>query len=431
MGINLARKVILSMGAFGLVLCLSGASLGYSVLTHQAIIDSTWEGQIKPILLKRFPAATAEQLREAHAHAYGGAISQDMGYYPFGSRFYTDLTHYVRSGDFIEALVAESRDLNEYAFALGALAHYAADNHGHALGTNRAVPQVYPELRAKHGDEVTYAEDPSSHIKLEFGFDVLQVARGRYAPEAYHDFIGFKVSKDVLARAFKRTYGLELKDVFGNLDLAIGTFRRTVSSIIPEMTKVAWEMKKDEIEKASPGITREKFVYNLSRAGYEKEWGKEYEKPGFFSKSMAYFFRVMPKVGPLKAFAFRAPTPEAERMFMESFNATLDRYRALLGSARAGALKLDNTDFDTGRLTRAGEYALADEAYAKFVMKLADKKFEGVTPDVRENILAFFSNLDAPIAVKRDKDDWRKTLRAIEVLRSTEARAATAVTSKP
>jgi hypothetical protein len=278
---------------------------------------------------------------------------------------------------------------------------------------------------------VTYAEDPSSHIKLEFGFDVLQVARGRYAPEAYHDFIGFKVSKDVLARAFKRTYGLELKDVFGNLDLAIGTYRRTVSSIIPEMTRVAWELKKDEIEKASPGITREKFVYNLSRAGYEKEWGKEYEKPGFFAKSMSYFFRVMPKVGPFKALAFRAPTPEAERMFMESFNATLDRYHALLGSVRAGALKLDNTDFDTGRPTRAGEYPLADEAYAKFVMKLADKKFEGVTPDVRENILAFFSNLDAPIAVKRDKDDWRKTLRAIEVLRSTEARAATSVTSKP
>ncbi|HJQ71733.1 MAG TPA: zinc dependent phospholipase C family protein [Blastocatellia bacterium] len=427
MTINLARKVTLSMAAVCLVLCLSSASFGYSVLTHQAIIDSTWEGHIKPLLLKRYPAANAEQLREAHAHAYGGAISQDMGYYPFGSRFYTDLTHYVRSGDFVEALVAESRDLNEYAFALGALAHYAADNHGHSIGTNRAVPLVYPEIRAKYGDEVTYAEDPSSHIKLEFAFDVLQVARGRYAPENYHDFIGFKVSKDVLARAFKRTYSLELKDVFGNLDLALGTFRRTVSTIIPEMTKVAWEMKEDEIEKATPGITREKFVYNLSRADYEKEWGKQYEKPGFFAKSMAYFFRVMPKVGPFKALDFRPPTPEAERFLMESFNATLDRYRGLLGSMQAGRLNLDNRDLDTGRPVRAGEYPLADEAYAKLVRKLADKKLEGVTPDVRENILAFFSNLDAPIAVKRDKDDWRKTLRAIEVLRSTEARAETVV----
>jgi hypothetical protein len=413
----------LSMAAFGLLLCLAGASFSYSVLTHQAIIDSTWETDIKPLLLKRFPAVTQEQLREAHAHAYGGAISQDMGYYPFGSKFYTDLTHYVRSGDFIKALIDESRDLNEYAFALGALAHYAADNQGHSLGTNRAVPVVYPKLRAKYGNEVTYAEDATSHMKLEFGFDVLQVARGRYAPEAYHDFIGFKVSKDVLARAFKKTYGIELKDVFANLDLAIGTYRKAVSDIIPEMTKVAWELKKDEIEKSAPGITREKFVYNLSRAGYEKEWGREYEKPGMFAKSMAFFFRIVPKVGPFKVFAFEPPPPEAERMFMESFNATLDRYRETLGHVRAGRLKLDNRDLDTGRPVRAGEYRLADEAYAKFVRKLADQKFDGVPADVRENILAFYSDLNAPIATKRDKDDWRKTLRAIEGLKMTEARA--------
>ena len=431
MTINLARKVALSMAAFGLILCMSGASFGYSVLTHQAIIDSTWDDGIKPLLLKRFPAATAEQLREAHAHAYGGAISQDMGYYPFGSRLFTDLTHYVRSGDFIEALIDESRDLNEYAFALGSLAHYAADSDGHSLGTNRAVPLVYPELRAKFGDEVTYGEHPSSHLKVEFGYDVLQVAQGRYAPEAYHDFIGFKVSKDVLARAFKKTYSLELKDVFGNLDLALGTYRKAVSDIIPEMTKVAWELKKDEIEKAAPGITREKFIYNLSRAGYEKEWGNQYEKPGFFAKTMAFFFRIVPKVGPFKALAFKAPTPESERLFMESFNATIARYRDLLGSVRKGALDLENRDLDTGRLVRAGEYPLADEAYAKLVRKLADRKFEGVTSDVRESILAFFSNPNAPISVKRDKDDWRKTLRAIEALRSTQARASQGATSKP
>ena len=354
-----------------------------------------------------------------------------MGYYPLGSKFFTDLAHYVRSGDFIEAMIDESRDLNEYAFALGSLAHYAADNNGHAIGTNRAVPLAYPELRAKYGNEVTYADKPSAHIKVEFGFDVLQVARGRYAPEAYRDFIGFKVSKDVMARAFKKTYGLELKDVFGNMDLAIGTFRRSVSTIIPEMTKVAWEMKKDEIEKAAPGITREKFVYNLSQANYEKEWGREYKKPGMFAKTMAFFFRVMPKVGPLKALDFKPPTPEAERLFMQSFNATLAIYRDLLAYERAGKLNLDNRDLDTGRPVRAGEYKLADETYAELVRKLADHNFEGVMPDLRENILAFYSNLDAPIATKQDKDDWRKTLRAIEALKTTQARSARAATSKP
>jgi hypothetical protein len=431
MALKSVRRPALLMAAFGLILCLSGTSFSYSVLTHQAIIDSVWDDHIKPVLLKRFPGATAEQLREAHAHAYGGAISQDMGYYPFGSKFFTDLAHYVRSGDFIEAMIDESRDLNEYAFALGSLAHYAADNNGHAIGINRAVPLVYPTLRAKYGDEVTYADKPSAHIKVEFGFDVLQVARGHYAPEAYHDFIGFKVSKDVMARAFKKTYGLEMKDVFGNMDLAIGTFRRAVSVIIPEMTKTAWELKKDEIEKASPGITREKFIYNLSRASYEKEWGREYEKPGFFAKTTAFFFRVMPKVGPFKALDFKPPPPEAERLFIESFDATLVRYRALLARERAGNLDLDNRDLDTGRPVRAGEYKLADETYAKLVRKLADHGFEGVTPDLRENILAFYANLDAPIATKRDKDDWRKTLRAIEALKTAQARAAQNVTGKP
>jgi hypothetical protein len=400
------------------------------VLAHQAIIDSAWNASIKPLLIKRFPNATAEQLREAHAYCYGGAIIQDMGYYPLGSKFFTDLVHYVRSGDFIEALIAESQDINEYAFALGALAHYAADNNGHSIAVNRAVPIIYPKLRAKFGDNVTYAEDPAAHIKTEFGFDVVQVARGRYAPEAYHDFIGFKVSKPVLERAFAKTYGLKLTDVFNNLDLAIGTYRRSVSQIIPQMTKVAWETKKDDIEKATPGITREKFLYNLSQADYEKEWGNQYEKPGAGSKILAFFFRIIPKVGPFKALDFKAPTPEAERLFMESFNATLDRYRAMLAQVRAGRLDLQNKDFDTGQPTRAGEYPLSDETYAKLLNDLAKKNFENITPDLRRNILAFYGDTNAPIATKRDKDDWRNTLRALEKLKAMQAQSAQTATKR-
>lgn len=403
----------------------SSTTPAYSVLTHQAIVDSTWEDSIKPALLKRYPRATAEQLKEARAHVYGGAIIQDMGYYPFGSKFFTDLTHYVRSGEFIIALLDEATTLNEYAFAVGALAHYAADNHGHALGTNRAVPVVYPKLRAKYGDEITYAEDPASHLKLEFGFDVLQIAKGRYAPDTYHDFIGFKVNEDVLKRAFVKTYGIELKEVFGSLDMAIGTYRFAVSTLIPELTRVAWEMKKDEIEKSSPGITREKFVYNLSRADYDKEFGTEYEKPGFFAKISAWTLRVLPKVGPLKALAFKPPTPEAERLFMESFNATVAQYRGLLRQERSGKVALENTDFDTGRPTRAGEYKLADEAYSELVRKLAKDDFVKTSPELRHNIMAFYGNLDAPIATKRDKDDWRKTVVAIEKLKTFQASAAT------
>ena len=409
--------------AIFLVLSVTHLSLGYSVLTHEAIIDSAWDDSIKPILLKRFPHPTAEQLREAHAHAYGGAIIQDMGYYPFGSKFYTDLVHYVRSGDFVEALLAESQDINEYAFALGSLAHYAADNTGHPVAVNPAVPVLFPKLRARFGNRVTYVEDPTAHLKTEFGFDVLQLARGRYAPESYHDFIGFKVAQPLLERAFKKTYGIDLKDLFINLDLALGTFRRAVSSVIPQMTRVAWETKKDEIEKASPGITREKFVYQLSRADYEKEWGKQYEKPGPLDKTLALFFRVIPKVGPFSTLSFKVPTPETEKMFLKSFDETLSLYRGFLRRSRTERLNLDNRDFDTGEATRAGEYELADETYAKFLSKLANNKFEGVTQEIRQNILGFYKDLNAPIATKKDKDDWRNTLRALDMLKTSPPQA--------
>ncbi|HYP27627.1 MAG TPA: zinc dependent phospholipase C family protein [Blastocatellia bacterium] len=404
-----------------LVLSLSQASYGFAILSHQAIIDATWDKSIKPLLLKRYPNATAEQLREAHAYAYGGSIIQDMGYYPFSSKFFSDLTHYVRSGDFVEALLAEAQDINEYAFALGALSHYAADNNGHPAGTNQVVPLIYPELKAKYGPDVTYEENPSAHLKTEFSFDVLQVARGNYAPEAYHDFIGFKVSKPVLERAFLKTYGLEIDDIFTSFDLAIGTYRRTVSVIIPEMTRVAWEMKKDELEKRTPGITRDKFIFALTREAYDKEWGQEYEKPGFFAKTFALFFRVLPKVGPLKPLAFKAPTPEAERIFLKSFEQILDQYNGFLAEARGGRLALSNRNNDTGKVVRAGDYRKADETYEKLLEKLAGRDFDKLTPELQANILAYYRDLSAPIATKKDKGDWRKTLRALDRLKATSA----------
>src|SRR5262245_54757201 len=266
------QSILRSVVALTLLFCCPSLSFSYSVLTHEAIIDSVWGDSIQPLIIRRFPKATAEQLREAYAHAYGGALIQDMGYYPFGSKLFTDLTHYVRSGDFIKALLTESQDINEYAFALGALSHYAADSEGHSMAVNRVVPALYPKLRAKHGDEVTYDENPTAHMRTEFGFDVLQVARGRYAPTDYRNFIGFKVSKHALERAFKATYALELKDVFSDLDLAIGSFRRAASAIIPKMTQVAWETKKDEIE-TSRRAPREKSISTTSREPIMKRNG--------------------------------------------------------------------------------------------------------------------------------------------------------------
>jgi hypothetical protein len=350
-----------------------------------------------------------------------------MGYYPFGSKFFTDLTHYARSGDFVQNLLAEANDFDEYAFALGALAHYAADNDGHSIGVNHAVPLVYPKLRARYGSTVTYVEDPTSHLKTEFGFDVVQVARGNYASKAYHDFIGFKVSRPVLERAFQRTYGLAMTDVFKDLDLAISTFRSTVSGLIPKMTSVAWELKKDDIVKTRPDATREAFLYNLSRADYEKEFGKNYQRPGTGAKLLAWVVRILPKIGPLKTLNFKPLTPEAERLYMESFNTTLEHYRALLKEVEAGKPSLPNRDFDTGKPTEAGEYKLADEAYAKLVVELAGRHFENTQPELRQNILAFYSGGTAQLAARRDVKHWRETVRAVEQLKSLPSQPAAAV----
>jgi hypothetical protein len=376
-----------------LVVASCAVSFGYTVLTHEAIIDSVWDASIRKLLLTRFPQATADQLEQAHAYAYGGCIIQDMGYYPFSSRFFSDLTHYVRSGDFVAALIRESRDLDEFAFALGALEHYVADMEGHRIATNRAVAMLYPELKRKFGREVTYWDNPTAHVRTEFGFDVIQVALGRYAPDRYRSFIGFQVSRELLERAFLDTYGIEMKDVFGNITLAIGSYRYTMRSIVPGMTRVAWNLKQDQLKKEIPGITRQKFLYNLSRSNYEKEWGKDYFKPGFGTKLLTFLVRWIPGKGPLTSLRIRMPTPEVEKLFMESFNATVERYKVLLATMDIAQPVLPNENFDALLPTVAGKYKGADEAYAKLLDKLSGHQFSGMKPDLRENILAYYRNL--------------------------------------
>jgi hypothetical protein len=373
----------------------------YSVLTHEAIIDSAWKDSIEKVLLKRFPRATAQDLQQARAYAYGGCIMQDMGYYPMGAHLFTDLTHYVRSAHFVQAMLRDARDINEYAFALGALAHYVADNTGHPAAINKSVPILYPKVRKKFGDYVTYGDDPTSHIKTEFAFDVLQAARGRYASQAYHDYIGFEVSKPILERAFRETYALELDDVFVALDASIASYRKSVSKTIPKATKVAWELKKDDILKSMPGATPESFVYN-------------YRKPGLGTKFLAAVIRIVPKVGPLKAMAFHPPTPDTEKLFLESFDATVNRYRQLLTAEQAGRLRISDQNFDLGEPPKAGTYKLTDETYAKLVEHLSERDFEGVSPELRNDILSFYRDRNAPIETKQHSKQWQKLVEVLD-----------------
>ena len=403
-----------------IAICCASACAAYSVLTHEAIIDAAWKDDIVPTLLKRFPNATPDELLQAHAYVYGGAIIQDMGYYPFGNKFFSDLTHYVRSGDFVLALIEESKDLNEYAFALGALAHYAADTSGHPLATNRAVAIMYPHLGKEYGPVVTYEDKPSAHMKVEFGFDVDQVAKGHYAPKVYHDFIGFQVSESILERAFKKNYSLDMSSVFFSTDLAIGSYRHAVSTVIPRTTKVAWHLKRNEIQQSDPSETKTKFVYNISNSGYRKDWGDIYEKPGFFARFKAFMLRLVPKIGPFKALAFKPPPPDVEQMYMHSFNETLDHYRALLLAQRKGKLQLPNDNLDTGGITGPADYRLTDETYAKLLDKTNDKP---ISDALRLDILAYYADPDKEFATKKNPEAWQKVL---DQLRSLKAKPAAA-----
>jgi hypothetical protein len=414
---NLSQRVLRTAIAFALLVGLPAGCRAYSVLTHEQVVDLLWKDDIEPLLTKRFPNTNAEDLRKAHAFAYGGSLVQDMGYYPFGNKFFSDLTHYVRSGDFIVNLINESSDLNEYAFALGALAHYSSDNMGHPA-INESVALMFPKLRSKYGNTVTYADDAKSHIRTEFGFDMTQVAKNRYTSDRYHDFIGFEISKPVLERAFLDTYGVPLNMVIPNEDLAIGTFRRAISKVIPEMTRVALTARKKELVAETPNFNSRKFRYNLSRAGYQREWGKGYRKPGFGTRVLAFFLKFVPKVGPFKALDFKIPTRKTEDLYIASVNRTLDDYRALLVEVRKKDLRLPNTDFDTGHMTHAGEYTLSDEAYARLLDELAHDDFHGLTPELRENILAYYGDESAPIATKKKSAAWQKTREELERLKS-------------
>lgn len=395
--------------------CCSPRCSAYSVLTHEAIIDAAWKESIVPVLLKRFPDATPEQLLQAHAYAYGGAIVQDMGYYPFGNSYFSDLAHYVRSGYFVLALIEESRDLNEYAFALGTLAHYAADASGHPLATNRAVAMMYPNLAKKYGPIVTYEEKPSAHMKVEFGFDVDQVAEGNYAPKAYHDFIGFEVSKPVLERAFAKTYSVDMSSIIFSVDLAIGSYHHAVSTVIPRSTKVAWHLKRREIQNGHPSETKTKFIYNISNSGYRKEWGDGYEKPGFFARFKAFLLRLVPKIGPFSAFAFHPPPPAVEQIYMHSFNESLDHYRLLLLAEGEGRLQLPNDNLDTGGLTGPAAYRLTDETYAKLLGMISGKR---ISEPLREDILSYFADLERDFATKKYPKAWQKVLTDLEKLKA-------------
>ena len=408
-----------------LVLVTASPLSAYSVLSHEATIDVTWDKVLEPLLKQRFPRLSADDLLQARSFAYGGSVIQDLGYYPFGNKFFSNLVHYVRSGDFVEALLRDARDVDEFAFALGALAHYANDTSGHPEAINVTVPIVYPKLQRKYGDVVTYAQAPHQHVIVEFSFDIVHAVGGAFLPDTYKRFIGFRVATPLLERAVRETYGLQMRDLFGDLDRSISTYRYAVSQIIPTLTAAAWRDKHDEIVKLTPAIDRSAFVFSYPRAAYEQDYGRDYQRPGLFARFLGVLYRILPKIGPLKPLSFKAPTPEAAELFARSFRDATARFRTEVNDLKDRQFEIANANFDTGRPSRFGDYSLADDTYGELLVQLSDQKFQGMPVALTRNIVAFYGDGPGPsVQDKKVRKRWTKVERTLQELRGSSNRRA-------
>jgi Zinc dependent phospholipase C len=434
-------RAVISLATLVCLLVAAPLLQGYSILSHEALIDAAWKPSIVPLLLSRYPNATPSQIRMARAYAYGGCVIQDLGYYPLGNHFFSNLTHYVRTGDFVEALLRDSRNINEYAFALGALSHYVADDTGHPLAVNLSVPKMYPKLRSKYGNRVTYEDNPRAHIMTEFSFDVVQVTGAGYLPRTYHNFVGFQVPESLLNRAFEDTYGLKLSGLFWFEGLSLAIYKLSASEIIPDLGQALWRHERKRLYRVNPRIVTARFSYRLSPENYEKSstgtrrarrfkpWTWHWKATAaranarLISRFLVVLIEILPKVGSLQTLRFRPPTVPVQDLFIKAFDVTVARYESDVARLRKRNLVLPEKNLDTGNLLVAGQYFLADDTYARLLNDQAKHRFRSMTPQLRQNILAFYGNLNAPIATKDHPRKWRKTLRELAALRSAPIRS--------
>ena len=182
-----------------------------------------------------------------------------------------------------------------------------------------------------------------------------------------------------------------MDDVFSDRDLAIATYRHAVSEIIPELTRVAWRSRSEDIARLTPGVRANAFIYRYTRKQYEREFGAKYRKPGLIARLISLVYRIVPKFGPLRPLRFKTPSRQAERLFSQSFQDTRARYAAALNAIGAGRFDLVNTNFDTGKPSAQGEYALADRTYFELLENLAHRRFADLPPALRTNITAYYA----------------------------------------
>jgi hypothetical protein len=401
------------------VLCgLPQASFPYSVLTHEQLIDLTWNGRLQPLLKKRFPHTTAAELLQAHSYAYGGCAIQDLGYYPFGSQFFSDLTHYVRTGEFVMRLLQDARNVNEYAFALGALSHYVGDNIGHRDAINPSTAIGFPKLEKKYGPVVTYDENPHAHVRTEFAFDVDQLSRRRLAPGAYLRFIGLRVPMRLLAEAFEQTYSLPLHDLLRAGRPAVRSYRSSVRSFLPRIAYAETVLHKDDFPPDIPDAELRRYLDSIAHADFQTVWNQYRHTPGVRTYLLAFLIRILPKIGVLSDAAIKIPTQHTQQLYITSVNSSVDLYGSMLQQLGDKPLFIPDRDLDTGETSKPGAYALTDRTYAKLLHRITTDGQKNITPGLKQDILSFYSNPNAPITTRKNRKAWAQVLKDLATLRA-------------
>jgi hypothetical protein len=439
---------------------------GYGILTHQQLIDQSWDSTIAPILRNRFPSLSPEQLRRAHAYAYGGSVIQDLGYYPFCNVYFSELTHYIRSGDFVRSLFRNARTADEVAFAIGALAHYLGDSIGHSQATNPSVAITFPKLEAKFGPTVNYAQSKSAHGQVEFAFDVNQAVKRRLAPYDYVGHIGFEVPWDQLAAAFFETYGFSIQEVLGHPHNALHFYRLGARRFLPEFTYAEALIHQHDFPADTRGPEFDLYERRTAQLAREAEWDRYRKKPGVGTHLLSFLIVILPKIGPVKMLAIKGPTDLTESLYIESVNlsttalalalkqlgapqlhATGVTDRALaevirkeneefsdaaaIGSSKVGvsaspagsgttlpASLVPNRDLDTGKRVVPGGYPLTDQTYVKLLAGVTKDPTRPIPEGLKQDILDYYADADAPISTKRDHKKWAEVEKDVQILTS-------------
>jgi hypothetical protein len=391
----------------------------YSVLTHEQLIDLTWQSSIVPLLRSHYPKITDAQLEEARSYAYAGSVIQDVGYYPFGDPFLSNLTHYVRSGDFIVHLFRDAKDANQLAFAIGALSHYVGDNIGHSQATNPSVGVEFPKLAAKYGPVVTFGEDESAHVRTEFAFDIDEIAHHRFAPVHYLRHVGLNVPTQQLAAAFYDTYGLSADfSRARSRRINVGGFRFAVRSFVPRIAYAVTLLHRSHMPADSMSPDLQKLSSEVAQIAAENNWDKYRKKAGIGTYSLAGLIFILPKIGPLKLVSIKGPDATTKEEYIRSVNRSTELLSSTLVRFGSPHQTLANRDLDTGAPVRPGGYRLTDETYAKLLHLLAVDPHHTVPPGLKRDILNYYADPNAPIHTKKNPTQWARVQSDLQVLRT-------------